>query len=165
MNNVWNVTCPLNVSQFGHLGNFEASDNIFRERHANVSGRHQKYFLPPWLGGHFAHLSLVCLAIPGDTLNIMWRLSPSLAIAQGKRVMFLYSHCNKLCWNSNLDLCSMLEDLFTFLVNAHCRTIVNLYLESPFFLIAVLVILLSQQFIWIAIAENVANPLPDVWMA
>ncbi len=36
------------VSQFSHLGNFEARDKTCSRRHANVSLRQHKHFLPLW---------------------------------------------------------------------------------------------------------------------
>ncbi len=43
------VTCPLDVSQFRHFGNFVVRDKICSERHANVIDRQQKHFLSPCL--------------------------------------------------------------------------------------------------------------------
>ncbi len=44
------MTCPIDVFQFSHLGNFVVRYKICSERHANVSRRQQKHFLSPKLG-------------------------------------------------------------------------------------------------------------------
>ncbi len=71
------VTCPLDVSQFSHIGNFESHDKICSKIHANVSGRQHQHFLSPRHANESRNMLLACHSTvypPWETRRIPARI-------------------------------------------------------------------------------------------